>query len=253
MSRSESVQEFAASLPAAYRSKYRPPVIGAHAEIAGARGTAPVLARVFDEASQDGAGICIVADDQPGLLFKISAAFLLNGLDVVSAEAYTRRTVEGRPEAVDLFWLRKEDARRQPSPVTDADVRNVSETLVELMEGKLDARDVLRAHRSAPAQASSPPAAVVRFLEDESGELTTLEVETEDRAGLLLTLTHALFETSVQIVRSELHTLDHRVFDHFSIVEHDGSPIRSARRLEIQVAVLGALEPAKRSSSISRR
>jgi hypothetical protein len=33
------------------------------------------------------------------------------------------------------------------------------------------------------------------------------------------------------------------VFDRFSIVELDGSPISAGRRLEIQVAVLTAVDP----------
>jgi hypothetical protein len=34
-----------------------------------------------------------------------------------------------------------------------------------------------------------------------------------------------------------------RVFDRFHIVEFDNKPISSARRLEIQVAILSAIDP----------
>ena len=57
----------------------------------------------------------------------------------------------------------------------------------------------------------------------------------------------ALFEQRVQIMESEVRTVEDRVFDRFRLVEFDGTPISSARRLEIQVAVLSAIEPARRS------
>jgi UTP:GlnB (protein PII) uridylyltransferase len=47
----------------------------------------------------------------------------------------------------------------------------------------------------------------------------------------------------VSIVQSEVKTIGERVFDRFSVVELDGSPISPARRLQIQVAVMSAVEP----------
>jgi [protein-PII] uridylyltransferase len=83
----------------------------------------------------------------------------------------------------------------------------------------------------------------VRFIEGVDGSFATLEVETGDRSGLLLALAQALFQQRVQIVSSKVKTTGTRVFDRFSIVELDGSPISPHRRLEIQVAVLTAVDP----------
>jgi UTP:GlnB (protein PII) uridylyltransferase len=69
-----------------------------------------------------------------------------------------------------------------------------------------------------------------------------LEVETTDRSGLLLSLSQALFEQNVTIDASEVKTLEGKVRDRFHIVEISGAPITPERRLEIQVAVIGALE-----------
>ena len=82
----------------------------------------------------------------------------------------------------------------------------------------------------------------VRFIEGENG-CSMLEVETGDRSGLLLSLSQALFKQRVQIVASQVKTVNSRVFDRFTIVELDGTPITPARRLEIQVAVLTAIDP----------
>ena len=84
---------------------------------------------------------------------------------------------------------------------------------------------------------------VVRFIEGEDGTFATLEVETFDRSGLLLSLSQALFSQRVQIVGSQVKTRGGRVFDRFHIVEFDNKPISPARRLEIQVAILSAIDP----------
>ena len=89
----------------------------------------------------------------------------------------------------------------------------------------------------------------VRFIEDEVGALSVLEVETGDRSGLLLALSQALFAQRVQIVQSAVRTRKGRVFDRFVVVELDGSPISPARRLSIQVAVLGAIGFAEHAAN----
>ena len=65
----------------------------------------------------------------------------------------------------------------------------------------------------------------------------------------MLSISRALFAQRVQILRSEVRTVGRRVVDRFKIAEFDGSPVGLDRRLEIQVAVLSASEPAKRLSS----
>jgi [protein-PII] uridylyltransferase len=82
----------------------------------------------------------------------------------------------------------------------------------------------------------------VRFIEDDDGALCTLEVETDDRSGLLFTLARALSNQNVSVERSEVNTVNSRVRDRFTLAEQDGSPISEGRRLHIQVAVISAIE-----------
>ena len=70
-------------------------------------------------------------------------------------------------------------------------------------------------------------------------------------AGLLLAVSRALYAQQVQVIRSEVHTIGDRVVDRFRVAELDGTPVAPERRLEIQVAVLSAAEPAKRLSTPS--
>jgi [protein-PII] uridylyltransferase len=237
---SDFLRSFAASLPASYRANFDAGAIAAHARIARERESAPANIGAFVSNRGPGAAICVVADDRPGLLATISAALVLCNLDVIEAEAYTRRVTGQHDEAVDIFWVRREGAG-DDRPLSQDDILQLCQTLIGLIDGKLDRK---RADPSArPAVTPAAKETVVRFIEGEDGTFATLEVETFDRSGLLLALSQALFSQRVQIVGSQVKTRGGRVFDRFHIVELDNKSISPARRLEIQVAILSAIDP----------
>jgi UTP:GlnB (protein PII) uridylyltransferase len=256
----EPTRRFVETLPLAYREKYPVATIEAHAKLAQRR-EGPVEVGVFERLG-DLTGICIIADDRAGLLALISEALVMCDIDVVNAEAFTRlvndRPDKGLPmaqpvahvgdspryEAVDLFWLRKLE-RERSQPLESQDLERLRTTLEGLLDRSLPAGTVV----AVPGQVTKSESRV-RFIDDEEGALSTLEIETEDRSGLLLSVSRALFGQNVQVVRCEVRTdAARRVVDRFKIAERDGSPVGAGRRLEIQVAVLGAIEPAKRLGS----
>jgi [protein-PII] uridylyltransferase len=233
------VREFGESLPRAYRDAHGHAAIREHAGVALRRGDAPAAAELLTQTHGAPGVVCVVADDRPGLLATISAAFVLSDLDVIDAEAHTRRTSGGRREAVDLFWVRYSEPAKRGSPVGSGDVEVVQRTLLDLLEGRVEREAASRRAAKPPTKATET---TVRFVESADGDLATLEVETDDRSGLLLALAQALFEQRVQIVESAVRTSGSRVLDRFSILELDGRPIRPDRRLDIQVAVLSAIQ-----------
>jgi [protein-PII] uridylyltransferase len=234
-------RSFAASLPPSYRTNFEADAIAAHARIARERESAPANIGTFVSNRVPGSAVCVVADDRPGLLATISAALVLCNLDVIEAEAYTRRVEGQHDEAVDIFWVRHEDPSDRRQDVSQEEILHLCQTLIGLIEGKLDRKRVDPAARQAATPAAKET--VVRFIEGEDGTFATLEVETFDRSGLLLSLSQALFSQRVQIVGSQVKTRGGRVFDRFHIVELDNKPISPARRLEIQVAILSAIDP----------
>jgi len=242
----EFASAFVDSLPRQYADKYDSDVVVAHASVSASRGDQPAKVGLFGRA---GNGLCVVAEDRPGLLALISASLVVCRLDVNVAEVFTREVPGRRREAVDLFWVRKLDAPPGASLV-QADAERVEQVLLQYLSGAHDARAEVERRISEHAAAApyTPANATVRFVGDESGGLATLEVETTDRSGLLYSLASALFAQRVQIVESQVRTVNEHVLDRFRLLEFDGSPIDSARRLEIQVAVLNAIEPARRSA-----
>jgi [protein-PII] uridylyltransferase len=232
-----SVLAFRESLGSEYASRYDAQTIARHALIAQQRGTQTVSVGVFDFERRPQVGICVVAKDTAGLLATITSAFIACELDIASAEAYTRNLGSNQSEAVDIFWVYSRTGN--PQVLEDEELTLLQATLVNLLEGHGDEPST-----KPSSESTKPTETMVRFLESEDGTFTTLEVETDDRSGLLQALASALFSAKVQITSSQVRTTGTRVYDRFSIVEVDGSPITAERRLEVQVAVLSAVDPS---------
>lgn len=226
---SSSLDFFTDSLPPEYRERFDLSQIAIHAVASVQRGPGRVTVQRFPWAEPGTTALCVIADDRPGLLADISATFAELGFDVDAGEAYTR-DIEP-PEAVDVFWLRDPDG-----DIDDAHIQVFAELLEEILAGR-------PAHSGGrPMARVSAGGTTVRFLEDASGLLSVLEVETDDRSGLLSAITRALYEQKVQIVSSRVRTQEGRVHDSFTITELDGRPIAPERRLHIQVALLSAIQ-----------
>ncbi len=236
----EDVRAFVASMPRRYKELFDDRARREHASIVQRRGSAPAHVEVWRELPHGGAIICVVADDRPGLLSRISAALVVHELDVVAAQAYTRARDGADDEAVDFFWLRRFAGAAAPAMVSNADAARVSEVLGGLVEGKLTVDTVARDARAIRARPTSA-ATHVRFDEGEDRGLAVLSVETSDRPGLLLAISQALFRRRVQIVWSEVKSDDGKVLDRFHLAEFDGAPVREETRRRIQSDVLEAI------------
>jgi [protein-PII] uridylyltransferase len=233
---------FVDSLPPEYLERHDARAIAEHARLARGR-IGPVSVRSFRMPSRPELGVCVVADDALGLLARISAAFVLSGLDVVDAEAWSR-VQDDRPEIVDLFWVR---SAQRSAAATAADVARFQSILVVLVDGTFD-RDSLISSVTRERPPRSFGGTRLRFVLDDRGMIAGIDVETLDRPGLLFTLTDALFAQRLVIVRSEIRTIGRRVFDRFFFRELDGTAVLEKRRAEIEAELVAALRaPVRRS------
>jgi UTP:GlnB (protein PII) uridylyltransferase len=159
-------------------------------------------------------------------------------LRILEAEIFTRRLSPTANEAVDLFWI----TRSQPFHnigITSNDVRRLGQCLVErLRSGGTDAQS----RPSTFVGRSADCSARVSFIEDPTGGFTTLELEADDRSGLLLEVCQCLFAADLQIVGSRIKSHQGRARGRFELLSRDERPIEAERRHGIQLAVLSALE-----------
>lgn len=247
------VEAFLASLPKAYRERYSDPEVNSHCAASQARlhapdspvawvGVADLSAAQLKLQQTDPhlLGLCFVGADRPGLFSCIAAALRLRKLDIISAETYTRRDGQQPAEVLDVFCVRPtaeaQAEKRWPADTAAA----VCHTLLGLLAGSIDPHQSLPPSRRGPSPETIDTC--VRFLEGEAGELSVLEVETGDRSGLLLSLAEALARQEVSIIHSEVVTLNNRVSDRFTLGGAGGRPIGEAQRLDIQVAVMSAIQ-----------
>jgi UTP:GlnB (protein PII) uridylyltransferase len=92
------------------------------------------------------------------------------------------------------------------------------------------------------------PNTSVRFVE-QSGLLSVVELKTTGRPELLSELTEVLFHERLQVVRFETKRDGGTLIGRLSIVEYDGAPIAPKRRLQVQAAILGALDARSQLNS----
>lgn len=229
----ELAHAFARTLPRSYTQRFGDKVIAGHATTAAQRGDALANVGPLDATDPSVIGMCVVAEDRAGLLSLISDSFTRTGLDVVSAVGYTRKVPDRSAEAVDFFWLARQNGVIGPLQLQE--IEHVRETLLHLLAGELPPPPLYR----GPGRHGETS---IRFIENANGKLCTLELETADASGLLRVITAALFAQGVRINGCKLTTHNGRVLDRFTVTELDGSVISPERRLQIQVAVISALE-----------
>ncbi len=232
------VDDFSPTMPERYRREHSPLGIQQHARIVKARGSRPIYVERFWEGAPTGPGVCVVADDTPGLLAVISTGLMLEGFDIDRADAYTRHLPRARPEAVDLFWVKRRGLGSIAAP-SDEEVAAVASTFDALMRHN-DARERLKA-----ALAQLPPRfgeTTIRFQEDRNVPRLTLELLSDDRPGLLAMVTDALAAEGVNILDCRIRTFGTRANDSFQVVDADGSCPTGPRLHRIQTAVLKAVD-----------
>jgi len=230
---STQLANFEASLPARYGVLFTKAERQAHARICSLRVPSGVSVGLFASEKEGQTAICLSAEDGPGVLSLASAALAILGFEVQEAVAFCRRMPDTDPdEILDVFWL------KDPSGLIGGEqVAALSNLLSEYLAGRPP-----EVARRIGEEGSSPSGTAVRFVEDDRGALEILEVETSDRFGLLWDISRALSACELQILASEIHTQGNRVTDRFTVIEKSEIPISDERRLEIQTAVLSALE-----------
>jgi [protein-PII] uridylyltransferase len=243
-SEEEIVRRFVHSMPTSYRGIFDLEAQRAHAAIVHRRAASATRVELWRELPERVVAICVVADDKPGLLSRISAALVAHDMDVVAAQAYCRSRDDRIVEAVDFLWVRRlAGPSGSIARVTPRSVAEIGETLDALVRGNAGRDNAVRFARAIRAV---PAATRVRF--DNEHGLAVLTLETRDRPGLLLSLSQTLFRERVQIVRSEVSTRDGLVSDRFFLTELDGAPLRASRLLSLQTAVLAAVEAVQRDA-----
>ncbi len=238
----EHLDAYVASMPERYLLSSDEESILAHAALARTHetGGAPAALATVPSSHPEAAELCVVAGDRPGLLAMITAALAAARLEVYAAQIYSRTLVDGRVQAVDLFWVRE---RSEGVAGVEAALAKLRRELDAHLGGAQLSRSV--SPRAAQGRARGGPPVATRVTLDHraSPAYTVVEVTAEDRPGFLFAMSHAFFELGLTIAIAKINTEGARVADVFYVAEQDGSKIAvGPRAAEVEAKLMEAAD-----------
>jgi len=224
----EDVSEFVQSLPERYLLSMDPEAIAAHIMMANEIEEFKV-SNFFRGLPERGCTeISIVTPDAPGLFERITGILSANGVNVLDAQFYT--SLGGK--AIDVLWVA--DAANQPlsNPKIISTIQSQMSEVIglgrgfeDIMESHLKTRILSRSAKRRPS--------VVTVDGDVSDAETIVEIQTDDRRGLLYMIAACFNKLGLTIDRARITTQVDRVIDVFYIRESSGGKVKSPERMDI--------------------
>ena len=208
-----------AGLPDRYFTENEADRIAVHMRLAlGRKG--PCAIEVNHSPRGTSSELVLVAQDVPGLLARVAGVLFANRIDILDAAIYSREAVSGQSqgEALDLFRIRKEP----DGAVTDQRrIASIRADLEAVLAGQVSVDALLARRPRAPsivdrAKPEVPPTEV-RVDNEISAIFTVLDIFTEDKPGVLYTITRTLAEHGLDIHRSRVGVAGDRVADIFYV------------------------------------
>lgn len=175
--------------------------------------------------------LAVVADDRPGLLARVCAAFSVARFKVVGAQIYSWVDPQGKHRALDLFWVRagSESAQAQRAvPRVEADLRR-------LLADEVKADDLVQSKGQEMRWNLRPgPRVETRVKVDNRSATrhTVVEVVTRDRRDLLYQLARAIQQCGLTIYLAKINTEGDRVADVFYVCKPDGGKVTDHLELD---------------------
>lgn len=182
--------------------------------------------RHFPDAEYSEFTIC--TPDRPGLFAMITGVLTAHGMNIVAARITTSRG----GIALDSFRIGHGDQREM---VLEAERwERVEGVLARVLRGEVDVEQLVAASRRPSILERKIGARVpTRVIADDTiaEHFTVLDVITQDRVGVLFTITHALHRLGIVIHLAKITTQVHQVFDVFYVTDTEGAKLTDTDRL----------------------
>ena len=202
-----------------------------------------------------GGTVTVVDPDRPGLFSRVAGVLSLNGLDVLSANAYSDDDDHGGGggsgggggAALCEFTVQASHDRPPNWDKIRSDIDRALEGHLAI-RARLAERARAYGSRTVPKGAPAPwdrsvADRSVRIDNDMSANATVVEVHGPDAVGLLYRITSAMAELDVDIRSAKVQTLADHVIDAFYVRNSSGAKITDENHLrEVERGLLFALE-----------
>jgi [protein-PII] uridylyltransferase len=232
----EEIQAHFANLPARYFQSHLPQEIAADLSLIhrflsqlvsdDKNALNPVVAW-HPEPDRGGTLVKTCTWDRAGLFSKIAGSFTAAGLNILSAQIYTRE--DG--VILDTFFVTDAES----GTLVNKEKREHFETLLtKALTVGVDFHALIKRRKTAQTLYQSLEGeripTIIHFDTNASETRTVVDLETEDRVGLLYAVSQALSSQGIDIVLAKITTEKGAATDSFYISELDGSPITSPER-----------------------
>jgi len=175
--------------------------------------------------------LTVVARDKPFLFASFAGAISSFGLDILKAEAFSNAT----GVVLDMFVFGDPGRMLQQNP---GEADRLSDLIQRIALGKTDAQRLMRG-RGLPdaSKRATPPR--VQFDSEACPTATLVEIETEDRPGLLYSLATAFSSNACNIDVVLVDTKGRRALDVF-YVAHEGRKLSPEMQARLKEKLLAA-------------
>jgi [protein-PII] uridylyltransferase len=183
----------------------------------------------------------VVTRDQPGLFSKIAGVLTANNLNILSARIMTTR--DGL--ALDVFRVSHLQGGA-PLALDEERWNRVENQLLDVLAGRRDVEALVSEARKLPLwqqKKHAPRFPTEVTIDNRASEtLTVIDVFTQDRIGLLYTITHLLYKLGIRIHLARISTYADRALDVFYVSDQAGNKLTDPVQMdEIRLQLLALL------------
>jgi [protein-PII] uridylyltransferase len=236
----ERVNHFIESMPERYFLATAEDDIPGHFELMEQFNGKGAMTAVEHFPERDCSSVVICTKDRPGLFAAITAVFTSMNLDILNARIAT--SLDGR--ILDVF--RVSHHGRSDVVMAEQKWTKFRSILDDVLSGRVDVEQLVESsQRSSFLRKRAPKVATVIEVDNEASDgFTIVEVFTEDRIGVLFTMTHGLHQLGLSIHLAKISTNVDQVADVFYVTDANGDKIEAPDRVEeIRESLYQSLAP----------
>ena len=242
----ERLEHFFESMPERYFLSTPEEEIPTHFELMEQFTEQTYLCSIRHFPELDCSKIAICTRDRPGLFASITGVFAALGMDILSARIATRK------DGLILDVFRLSHGGRPEVIMNERRWDRVRDTLEHVLSGERDvARLVEESGRPSLLRRRAPRVPTTVQIDNEAAEdFTVVEVYTQDRIGVLFTITYSLHQLGLSIHLAKISTNVDQVADIFYVTDAMGAKIQDPTRWEkIRQTLALALVPEDEHAS----
>jgi len=206
--------EFIKGFPTRYLRAHSPAEIQNHLELYELSRPTGVAVQV--DRMESAYRLTVIARDMPALFASFAGALSSFGLDILKAEAFAN----SRGQILDTFIVADPKRTLEQNP---SETDRLNDLIKRVALGKTDGQRLLRSQAQRDPKKRTSPGHVM-FDSEACDTATLVEIEAEDRPGLLFNLATVFSSNACNIDVVLIDTKGHRALDVF-YVAHDGKKL----------------------------